>query len=287
MEAAGIFYIGYPSKCDRIKLWALADFHYGHSGCCKKKAREDIAKIATDPNSFAVLVGDIIDAIGIKDKRFNSREIDPTIKVKDLDNLGLVMAKMARTELKPIAHKTIGACYGNHEDVYMMRNEQSQLHAWLCAELGIKNLEYSALFDLMFVRVPELETPTLLSNYPTSDSAGNSKRVRVFVHHGVGAAASKSGRISSLSKMMDLTDATISYVGHLHDKIMCEKIELSANRTCTEIVEKKKIGLMTGSFLKSFSDGMTTYAEKKGYPPAVLGGVYATINPVTGDVDWQ
>ena len=52
------------------------------------------------------------------------------------------------------------------------------------------------------------------------------------------------------------------------------------------IVEKRKIGAVTGCYFRTYMQGFpASYGERKGYPPTAIGSVVFEINPSTGEID--
>ena len=69
-----------------------------------------------------------------------------------MGKLGDVLNRQVCEMFRPIADKCLGLCFGNHELKYEVEHEQMDRHVWLCRELGVPNLRYSALMDIVFVR---------------------------------------------------------------------------------------------------------------------------------------
>jgi hypothetical protein len=283
MEAAGTRYILHPSRNDTIKIWNLADLHLGNRAVAKDRLRKDIAEIAKDPLSFWIGGGDYGDFISTKDKRFDPDCMDPDVlDLSDMGCIGKAIATYVRDLLKPIAHKCLGLLFGNHEASYMRHEDQSDLHAWLCRELNVPNLRYSAIFDLQMIRGKG--KPRIIPKPGPGNHDHRECSVHFLVHHGSGSAATHSGKTNRLKAFRDMTDADVIMVGHCHDARVMPMPRLSANADCSKIVERKRLGLMTGSYLRTYASGQTGYGEMKGYLPATLGAVAVCIHPQTGDL---
>jgi len=289
MEAPGKFFIEHPSRSDTFRLWDIADIHWGNRGVAKSHFRTDIQAIAEDPRSFALIGGDYGDFISPRDRRrFDARVIDPEVlAVCDLQNVGYAIAQSIRDEFKPIAPKLLGACLGNHEEKYMREHEQQDLHSWFCTELGISNFQYSALFDLVFIRNPRAKAIHLHrpGHLPRCLSKGLSRfTVRVFIHHGAGAAVTKSGKANRLERFAHLTDADITFVGHCHDATPMACNILTLSQDGFTIREKPRLVVMTGAYLTTYTQGQTGYGEVRAYPLATLGAAWVRIHPGTGSI---
>ena len=281
MEVKGKQYIVYGSRKDVFKISNLADIHYGNKACALGEVKTDIKRIANDPYHFWVGGGDYADYIGMTDRRFDPDIVSENIKVADLGRLGKKLTEDVRELLYPIRHKCLGLLYGNHEKLYSRWQEQGDLHAWLCSELEVPNLGYSAIFDVVFTRTTGVKKPKLTRERPPTTYSA--RTYRFFVHHGAGFATTPAGKLTRLIRFMTYFDANIFMVGHVHDQEGRRQIQIGANSACTRLIEKKKLGLISGSYLKTYEQGVTTYGEQRGYEPTVLGMATVTISPDKND----
>jgi hypothetical protein len=252
-------------------------------GCAEEDIREDIEKIRTNPNAIWVGGGDYVDYIGYTDKRFDPDCVSQSVPISALGHLGTYGMNLVKELFSPIANKCIGLLYGNHELTYMKHKEQSENHIWLCKELGVENLGYCALFDLAFIRDCSYTTPAL-SHVRTNVDRGPDWSRRIFLHHGAGFATTPGGKLNKLLQFMNAFDADIYMCGHVHDQKGQRIIQIGANPECTKIVAKNKIGVISGSYLKTYQEGVTGYGEQKGYSPTVLGSARVFIDPENKEV---
>jgi len=280
MKAAGKRYITYSSKSDVISIWNIADIHRNNAACALKKCRSDIKAIADDPYSFWVGGGDYADYIGYRDrKRFDPNTIAPDIKVNDLGRLGIVSAEKVKELFEPIKKKTLGLLYGNHEDSYQRNTEQQNLHGWLCAELGGAHLDlgYCVLLDVVFIHKPGSGKPKLY----WIDPKGGATRTqfRFFIHHGAGGASTPAGKINRLIKFMDFFIADIYMIAHVHGHDGKRLTRVGGDSRCKTIKAIDKLGVITGTYLRTYTQNITGYGEKRGYEPTKLGAVCVDITP--------
>ncbi len=280
MEAGGRHYIIHGSRNNVFRIWNLADLHLLNKACAESEIDEDVEEIKNDPFSFWIGGGDYAEYIGPRDrKRWDPDAVSEKITVADLGRLGKRTAEIVRDKFKPIAHKCIGLVYGNHEDNYMIEKSQQELHSWLCQELGVLNLGYCALFDIAFVRSGKVKIPYLSRAAPTKSDSTTQYIRRCFIHHGTGFATTPAGKLNKLLQFMDAFEADIYFCGHVHDQIGKRQNRITANEDCTKILAQDKIGVISGSYLKTYQQGVTTYGEKKGYRPTVLRSAYVRIDP--------
>jgi hypothetical protein len=275
MTPAGRTYIHHGSRTDEFRIWNVSDIHLGSASCAKEQLKRDLKIIEDDPFSFWYAGGDLADYISPNDKRWNANEIDEELlSAGKLGNIGITMYEHLRDLFSPIKHKCLGLGQGNHETKYMSMNNQQGLHGWLCTELGVPNIRYSAIMDLVFCRTTGAKVPHIAKK-----SGKRSEAFRVAIHHGFGGAATPAGKLNALLRWMRIVDADIFFFGHVHDQKAQRLQRLGANRDCTKQVNKDKVGVISGGYLKTYAENQTSYGEMKGYEPTTLGASYVTIRP--------
>ena len=284
MEASGKRYVVHGSRTDEFTIWNMADIHFGNRACALGRCKADIEQIRGDPFSFWVGGGDYAEYIGLTDKRFDPDCVADRLRVKDMGRLGKVLIAGVGDLLEPIKGKCLGLVLGNHEKKYQQAKEQSDLHASLCVKLDVPNLEYSALFDVVFVRRPSQKTPILRTKPPTNrkgDPFGNSSAFRFFIHHGAGFAQTPAGKLKRLLDFMSTFKADVYMVGHVHDKTGKRRVEVGGDTRCKNLIEHERLGIISGSYLKTYAQGVTTYGEQRGYGAVPLGPSFVRICPET------
>ena len=290
MIAAGKKFIWHSSRSDTFKLVYFSDIHLLAKACAEKEVLRTQQEILNDPFTFWIGGGDYAEFIGFGDtKRFDPDAVSERVTVKDLGRLGKVSYEQVRDLFAPIRSKCLGLIVGNHEKQYMRRLQQEDLHGWLCTELGVADLGYSCFMDVVFVRVTgtgKVVTPTLCTSAPGRGKthSDKSETFRVWCHHGAGAAQTKGGKINRLVSFMRNFDADIFFMGHVHDQMGARLQVLEANADCTKLTNRTKIGVVSGSYLKTYAQGVTSYWEQKGYEPTTLGAAHVQIRPDTREV---
>ena len=142
----------------------------------------------------------------------------------------------------------------------------------------IPDLAYSALMDLVFVRVPNLKKwrgPTRVRRV----NGNTSYSVRIYQHHGSGAARTSGGKLNTLIAKMREFEADLYFVAHAHEKQDQELPIIGANHDCTHLTEHRRVGVRTGSYLRTYAQGQTGYGEIAGFPPSCLGARAVEISP--------
>src|SRR5262245_40094142 len=148
MQPAGKRYVQYGSRSDVFTVWGLGDLHMGHMGCDEKSIDRDIKDIKDDPFSLWIGLGDYGDYITPRDKRWHPGSTTAEA-MANIGRYGTYMRDKVHDKFEPIADKCLGMLIGNHEDKYFQQTDQEDAHAWVCQELGVANLRYSSIFDVV------------------------------------------------------------------------------------------------------------------------------------------
>jgi len=280
MQAAGSRYILYNSRSAVLKIWIMADIHYANKGCHLALLKKHIKEIQNDPCAYWIGLGDYADYISYDDKRFDPSEILQDIAVADLGNLGQILTSRVDDLFAPIRDKCLGLAYGNHEWRYMRDKDQQGLHQWLCTQMGVPNLGYSFLMNLTFVRVAQKNLrQKVLDTVP--DKTGSTRwSLRLYGHHGAGGASTFTGKANRLAKFMQAFDADIYMCAHVHGEQSLAIPRIGADEKCQTLKERAALGVITGSYLKTYQLGVGAgYGERAGYGPSFLGAAVLHVEP--------
>jgi hypothetical protein len=263
MIAGGRFVIPWRMG-QRWNLYPLFDIHLGSPGCAEDAFARHVERIKADPHGLWLLGGDAIDAIGYRDKRFDPRATPSWLKVSDLARLGGVLFDYLLTFLAPIKSKCVGLAWGNHEDSMLRDSQAWDRWSAFCATIGAPDLGICGLRDLVF-----------------RDRSGRAEsKIRVLVHHGAGAATTAGGKINRLRKALDdFPGADLVLIGHLHDRVEHYRTGIDADESCQGITDSTRLGVMCGTFLRTYTAGSTSYGEIRGYSATPLGNPVIEIDP--------
>jgi len=278
MEAAGMRLVTYGKKDAEFSIYDIADIHWGTRGCAKWHLRRDIETIQKDPYSLFVVGGDVCDWITPGDPRWDPEAVDEDVKVNDLTRISALLSEAIIDMFKPIKSKCLGFCLGNHELKHMTKNSEMFIHEHICSELGVYNMRYSGWVDVYFIHVPTLGKKVKMGIVYLPPKKPTAK-LRIFVHHGAGASTTAGGKINMLKRAVDMSEADLVMVGHLHEQIAKPFVRLKPSEDCSEIKEKVTMGLITGSYLRIYGPGYVSYGEVKLYSPTTLGATRARYSP--------
>jgi hypothetical protein len=249
------FQIQGSERCDIIPI---GDMHIGNAGFDRKRLKDLVAWIKDRPNIYWIGMGDYIDAINIDDKRFDVKSVD-SLYLSKLDNIVIYQINEATAMLKPIAGKCMGLIEGNHEKAVKMK-----YHIDPVAALAY-NLNTKILGDCAAIRVR---------------FAGNnrSRIFTIFAVHGNTGGRHGGGKINRLEDMLGFFDADIYLMAHAHIKALESRSQMGLDRL-GNLIKKKKILAVTGSFLKGYAEGSRSYVEANNLPPTDIGVVKIMIDP--------
>ncbi len=263
--------IVYPRWGDSFDIYNIADIHEGSLGCDHKRLAQDVELIANNKNAYFIGGGDWIDAINVDDRRFDGKTIDRQY-LGQLDNIADAQAERVLSIMSKIKDRCLGLHRGNHEET--IRNiYHRDIVEKMCHEWKVPNLEDTAFIVIRFIR----RTPNIKATSP-------SHKIVIFSAHGNVAGRSGGSKVSRLESLMGQFDADVYMLAHGHKKVSHSASVLGVHRDGeTRLRNKKRVGFMTGSYLRSYQRNTTSYAEKGLYPPSDLGMVGVRIRPETQD----
>lgn len=278
MEPSGLRVVTYPKKNQEFKIYDMADIHWVNAGCAKDHFRADIKKIAAEENAIVAIPGDYGDWISPNDPRFDPEILDAQVSVRDLTRLTAKISGGIVDELRPIADKCLGLGMGNHEWQYMKRRNEMQVHEVICDQLGVPNLRYSAWMNVIFVWNPK--APQISLKFTKEIPRKYENSLKIMTHHGKGAANTAGGKVNSLRDIVGMAyDADIVMTGHLHEATIKPFVRMTTDFRVTELKNKICFGMATGSYLRNYVPGITSWAETRGFGLTTLGCISVLYRP--------
>ena len=277
MEASGVRIVQYGKENAEFSIYDVADIHLLNRGCSKTHLVKDLKRIQDETYALFFEGGDYADWIFPGDKRFDGEAFDENVRVIDLAKLGALVADMIIDYFRPIRRKCLGFLIGNHEFTAMSRNSQMFVHDEICKRLKVPNMRFSGFTDVYFCYQPGFKGCKL--TYAEQPPKKYTAKLRIFIHHGMGAANTAGGKINKLKSLVDMVDADLVMMGHVHEQFAKAFLKLVPNHDCSDIGQKVTMGLITGSYLKTYAPDFTGYGEIKGYSATTLGATRARYIP--------
>jgi len=248
----------------RIRLYVAGDFHVGALGCDHKLLERQIRCVEKDENGYLIGMGDYAECINTKDKRFDANSIHPRFR-NNPNNLIGKQYDYVRGLLTPLASEGRILCVleGNHEMKMAHQCQFSFVHQ-LCDDLGIQYGGYSCAIVWAFKR------------------GKHTKNIILYANHGRGGAArTKGGKLNTLMKMCEIIDnADIYLSAHVHEKATerDSKLDIGWFKNGRIVLKQRKVAYgTTGAFLRTYTEGSSSYAERAAYSPTDLGMIFVEI----------
>lgn len=253
---------------DKKRIYFLGDTHIGNIACHKALLERMVRQIADDPDGLCILMGDIVDAVAVRDKRFMESVLAPEVRDGRRDDIINRQIEMASELLMPMKGKIVCALIGNHEEkiVEIASADPMRIIAWNL------NAPYKAAY-CAYLRLAWAETK------------GHTWACNIVVHHGAGGGSligAKANRVERRAGYFPSADIVAS--GHVHARLYDPNhITLDARQKAhgdgMELVEHVTHCFLTGSTLKGYDHNATgsLYTERADLMPCALGGMYAEI----------
>ena len=231
----------------------ISDVHVGHADFDKQYFKDTVAWIKKK-GALTVLLGDLIDGIGKKDRRFENASLDPEF-YPYLDNLHQKQVEIFLDLIKPIKEQVIAVSTGNHETAVK------------------KQFSYDATATIASVMGKPILTDPGYVVLKFHEGKGICK-LGVFCSHGCFLGGRYSGgKINAMERLAQHFRADIYLAGHTHQKFIVEGHQIGLSKNF-RLEEKRVYFANTGAFLRTYAEKNTdTWASRSVFPPQVPGVV--------------
>jgi len=233
---------------NQIEIIPTGDWHLGSVNCNRRKLKEYLEYIRITPNCYLIGMGDLVDCILPKDKRY-----DASGDFRNLDELKQETLEL----LKPIRDKIIVLLTGNHE-IKLQKEGYGDPIKWLCSELKVPYGGFSCFIKIH--AIPDTHRKSLI----------------IFAHHGFFSGRKRGSKINNIEDLSAYWDADIFLAGHSHDIFSSRKVKIGWAGS------RDLLFINTGSFVETASWRTSNYSEIHGFPPQRLGVVKVKWYPRTG-----
>lgn len=228
-----------------------------------KKSKARWAKLASESDVLFFGMGDYLDSYSTSERMVigDGRLHESTTKNLEMIARGKVSALAA--ELGFMRGKIAGLLGGNHYPQFADGTTGDQL---LANKLGASYLGACCAMRITFM---------LYKN--------NTINLDVFAHHGKGGGTTAGGRMNAVEKLEKVCDADIFLMGDNHARGCMptgERLRLVKFPNGLAVKAKPTWIGRTGSFLRGYVDGDSSYVVDAALPPANLGHIEFEITPV-------
>ena len=245
------------SPDEPVILVPISDVHVGHVDF-DKKLFADTVRWIKDNNAYTILLGDLIDGISQKDRRYENDSIAPEFR-EHLDNLHYKQTEAFIKGIMPIKDNVIAVMGGNHE----------------------QKVKQQFGFDSTSVVASQLEKPILTDpGYcMIRFKDGNATRLyTIFCSHGDWMGGRKRGsKVNNMEDRMADFEFDMMCSGHTHDKWVSTRKKITPilkRNGQVALDERRKYFINTGSFMQTYTDSnIDTWASRKIFSPQIAGVV--------------
>lgn len=239
-------------KHDEVEIVPFGDIHLGNRNCRKDKFKRLIDWVLSKPNVYVIGMGDLLDCIIPKDKRFQADDIEPYEVIDDLrDEMEEI--------LDPIKDRIICLLQGNHE-YHMQQDGYGCPIKKICKSMEVPYGGFSSYIRLL------------------PDSKIHVKSLVLWIHHGWFAGRKRGAKVNCLEDNMAYYDADVYLAGHSHDLWSTRKSRIYWSGSRDVIFGN------TGSFLETATWGTNSYSERANYPVQKLGVLKLKWIPTQGKI---
>ena len=233
----------------------ISDTHIGHAGTEVSQIKKLVNWIKKQPNARVVLLGDIIDAISLKDPRFEMDSIHPDFQ-GEVDNLHWAEIRATVKLFKPIKNQLIASLSGNHEGS-IKKHYSIDAHEIINELLGIPHLT-----DPGFVRLKLKRSKTSAFKFD------------MWCTHGlkIGGGRKLGSKVNNLTDTAADFDADLYMGGHSHTLFEVADEYIGLNKV-GYMVARRQHYVNTGTFQQTYklNDDREGWAQQKAFKPARTG----------------
>lgn len=250
-------------------LYFLTDLHLGARNCDEQLLKQDILKIANDPNALWIGGGDYLDCISRRgDKRYRESAYAPW--VHGIEDVIDAQEQQLFSFLRPIMDKCIALLRGNHEDSALQWYDRD-VYWNICRTIAIDK-------GVMPEKLALGTNGFVVLKWQKQGKKSKKWEVPIYCHHGYGGGRKSGGHALALSDLLTSFDCDIALLGHRHTRHVLDK-----RITMPDGKYKDRIAMFVPSYLgrvheqegRPFDD----YAERIGLPAQHLGTVPILFNP--------
>lgn len=240
----------FGSDVQQIRIIIFSDVHIGSPKCDYNLLHEYLDKVKNEPNTYCVLLGDIV----------NNTTKTSVGDIYDEPLSPMEQMKQAIMYFEPIKDKVLAITAGNHER-RTYKNDGTDLTWLLAKQLGLEDAyDYNAC--LLFLRFGKMGH--------TCGGNGHTGKVlyTIYLTHGDGQGGrTVGGRMNGLQRRGNIVvDADVVITGHTHQIATFKEAYLRVDKNNSAVKQCEKTFVNSGSFLNYES-----YAELYGLPPTVKG----------------
>lgn len=255
-----------------------SDFHLG-SACSDHDMIVRQLQRAKDNGARVLINGDVFDAIGPKDRRFDLSTLHPSVaREKDLAR---AIVNMALEILMPYRKIIDIIGIGNHEETWINYGYNDPVRRVL-EELGREGskAKHGSFWGY-------IKTSFVIEGYRKRP-----KHKLLYLHGTGGDSPVTKGTIDFNRKGRNWVYDCLTF-GHKHN-LVCAADQIADVSDRGKYTERKQLNLQTASYYRNYrqlADNEVldqSYAARSAHPPKPMGGIFLcirpTLDPITGEL---
>lgn len=246
-----------------------SDFHLGSASADHDAIIAQLQQ-AKDIDADIIINGDLFDAIGPKDRRFDLTTLHPSLRgQKDLAK-GIV--NMALEILMPYKNNIKLINLGNHEETWITYGYNDPVRRVL-EELGREGSKAKHGSFWGYVK-----TSFVVPSYRRRPS-----HKLLYLHGTGGDSPVTKGTIDFNRKGRNWVYDALTF-GHKHN-LVCAVDQIADVSPAGKYTERKQLNLQTGSYYRNYRELADdevldqSYAARSAHPPKPIGGVFLCLRP--------
>lgn len=248
-----------------IRLIPFGDIHRDSNLHAEEHWQEFLAYAKKQKNALFLGMGDYTDGCSTSERISLVQGGMHDTTVHSMRRLYGEWAARLHKEISFMKGRMIGMLGGNH--YFQFENGDTTDHV-LAAQMGTKFLGVCSFIRLSFT---------------FKGRASKRHSIDIFAHHGKGGGMTPGATFNTLEKMQGTADADIYLMGHDHKKgciPSSPRLKL-VNGSSKELCVRERTPWLgrTGSFLKAYENGVTSYNVDAGRSACALGWIEFEITP--------
>jgi hypothetical protein len=230
-------------------IYHIGDIHAGIKDSDIRTAELAYEMAATVPNGWLISMGDVCEYREPGHPFYDSDQCTMDIDAQLTWNF---------RQFNKCKGRIAGVLMGNHERKLSRETTINPVRRW-CAEHTVPYLGSMARINFVF---PEGQTYSMM------------------VHHGYGAGRKKGGKVNMLGDFIKSHDVDCVVIGHVHQ--LHDWIETELIYPNNHVKARYKLCGLSGTFLRTYAEGASGYAEERMMEPVPNGFLITHIHPERG-----
>jgi hypothetical protein len=249
-----------------MNLYPICDVQLGARGFAEREFQSHVMELKADPIGRAFGGGDFTDGISPSQRKVFARQkadgkLYDTTETLMRRGHALDIGKL-EIMLRPIKDRFDFMLKGHHLLEYVVR-QRDGTHIVRTSDHDIADF-----LGVPFFGEPGLDLPEVMVTYtfPPRVKGRQRPRLVMFAMHGSGGGGTAGAALNAIEKQMRGHEADIYFTAHHHKSSAARLSKLGEGKR-----ERDALLVSGGSWMRSFLDGETTYAEDAGMLPLGIG----------------